>query len=352
MVRGVGAYHVGERGLMGGSSHGVFVELVAGQTAQVQLGEPPILNTRAACAPQSLVPVLWDDCEAWSTVPFQSSGQDRPVQSNQLLCVAFDIEPLLENHCATFLHSPGELEIVQYPVDGLGQPRRRTRRNQKAVTLVHDDFVDPRDIGAHQRFAQRHALHQRETQPFPEGAEGHHVSQLQDVVDILAGAEEVEVALELEMVAQPFQVRPFLSIPGEEELCVGLPIHDDPGGLHQGIERLRWVKTGRADHRGAAGNTQIFPFVLQLSGCPAFQFKGLDGQAVVNFPALPRGAFINTISMLQNNLSLHMKSNTPCEHLSGLLISNRYSQQQCPHFITSGIFHPRAAARGIQMSFS
>ncbi len=44
----------------------------------------------------------------------------------------------------------------------------------------------------------------------------------------------------------------------------------------------------------------------------------------VNFPALPRGAFINTISMLQNNLSLHMKSNTPCEHLSGLLISNRF----------------------------
>jgi len=29
-----------------------------------------------------------------------------------------------------------------------------------------------------------------------------------------------------------------------------------------------------------------------------------------------------------------------------------FSQQQCPHFITSGIFHPRAAARGIQMSFS
>ena len=28
--------------------------------------------------------------------------------------------------------------------------------------------------------------------------------------------------------------------------------------------------------------------------------------------------------MLQNNLSLHMKSNTPCEHLSGLLISNRF----------------------------
>ena len=138
--------------------------------------------------------------------------------------------------------------------DGCGQGLGLGGRNEDACLLVEDEFGTAIHSGSDDGQAGGHCFENGVGQAFPEGGEDEQLAEGEEVGDVLAGAEEVDVGGEVGLGELGLDLGTQFAIADEEKVGVGHGREDGGDGLQQVLMPFLGVEAGDVgDDHGCGG---------------------------------------------------------------------------------------------------